>query len=217
MSQKKQKYYVVWKGHKPGIYNDWNKTLEQLKGFSAPVFKAFLRLDIATKALNDNPEKYLHADYIELPLFHFNDDKPKVKASDYPSIKALTVDAACSGNPGVMEYRGVDLETGNEVFKQGPFPMGTNNIGEFLALAHGLALLHKNGDERPVFSDSETAIGWIWKKQARTKLERNDKTQSLFDLIERAEKWLQTHHWKNKIIKWDTESWGEIPADFGRK
>ena len=46
---------------------------------------------------------------------------------------AWAVDAACSGNPGPMEYRGIDLATGAEIFHFGPVH-GTNNIGEFLAI-----------------------------------------------------------------------------------
>lgn len=41
--------------------------------------------------------------------------------------------------------------------------------------------------------------------------------KSVFDLIERAEAWLNANTWQNPILKWDTENWGEIPADFGRK
>lgn len=214
MSKKKKKYYVVWQGHKPGIYTDWKECHKQIKGYNSPVFKAFLRHDIALKAYKDKPEKYLHQDYEEPIILNFSE---KSITNPRPNERALTVDAACSGNPGIMEYRGVDLETGKEVFKKGPFPLGTNNIGEFLALVHGLALLQQSNDFRPVYSDSATAISWVRKKEARTLLEKNEKTKPLYELIERAENWLRTHSWGNEIIKWDTQNWGEIPADFGRK
>lgn len=42
-----------------------------------------------------------------------------------------------------MEYRGVYVRTGQELFRIGPYPDGTNNVGEFLALVHALALLKK--------------------------------------------------------------------------
>ena len=29
--------------------------------------------------------------------------------------------------------------------------------------------------------------------------------------------WLRTHPFRVPILKWDTQNWGEIPADFGRK
>jgi ribonuclease HI len=96
--------------------------------------------------------------------------------------------------------------------------MGTNNIGEFLAIVHALALYKQKGlTTRPIYTDSVTAMGWVKKKKANTKLEQNAKTAKLYELIQRAETWLQQNTYSNPIIKWETEDWGEIPADFGRK
>jgi ribonuclease HI len=132
-------------------------------------------------------------------------------------LPSLSVDAACSGNPGVMEYRGVDTATGREIFRMGPYPDGTNNVGEFLALVHGLSLLKKHNSNLPIYSDSVSAMAWVRAKQCKTKLMRTERNIPLFDLIARAERWLQTNTYTNKILKWDTPNWGEIPADFGRK
>ena len=129
---------------------------------------------------------------------------------------SLAVDAACSGNPGQMEYRGVYVASRQQIFHFGPL-YGTNNIGEFLAIVHGLALLKQKNIQLPIYSDSVNAIGWVKKKQCKTKLERNEKTEELFKLIERAEKWLAQNTYTTQILKWDTKKWGEIPADFGRK
>ncbi len=134
-----------------------------------------------------------------------------------PIYDSLSVDAACSGNPGLMEYRGVCTKTKKEIFKKGPFKSGTNNIGEFLALVHGLALLKQNNINIPIYTDSVTAIAWVKKKCAKTKHERNIDNDELFNLIERAETWLKNNKFNNEIIKWETAEWGEIPADFGRK
>ena len=132
--------------------------------------------------------------------------------------ESIAVDAACSGNPGNMEYRGVYTKTKEQIFHQGPFPQGTNNIGEFLALVHGLAFLKKEGrDITPIYSDSRTAIAWVRNKKVKTELERTPRNEQIFELIERALKWLNSNTYKNPIIKWETEDWGEIPADFGRK
>ena len=128
----------------------------------------------------------------------------------------LAVDAACSGNPGKMEYRGVYLGNEREIFHLGPI-YGTNNIGEFLAIVHGLALLQQKNYQMPIYSDSRNALLWVKKKKCNTKLVRDAKTEELFQLIDRAEKWLQTHTYTTPLLKWDTEKWGEIPADFGRK
>ena len=130
---------------------------------------------------------------------------------------AWAVDAACSGNPGPMEYQCVDLQTGARVFHFGPV-MGTNNIGEFLAIVHALALMEKQGiKDKVIYSDSYNAILWVNKKRCKTTFVRNAETEELHQIIARAEHWLQTHKVTTPIIKWETKQWGEIPADFGRK
>uniref|UniRef100_A0AB33JCW6 Ribonuclease H n=1 Tax=Prevotella sp. GTC17260 TaxID=3236796 RepID=A0AB33JCW6_9BACT len=132
-------------------------------------------------------------------------------------LPAIAVDAACSGNPGPMEYQGIDLQTGAQIFHFGPVH-GTNNIGEFLAIVHALALLDKKGiTGYTIYSDSYNAILWVKKKQCKTKLERNAQTEPLFQIIARAEQWLRTHRVTASVVKWETKQWGEIPADFGRK
>lgn len=130
--------------------------------------------------------------------------------------QAWAVDAACSGNPGPMEYRGIDLATGAEVFHFGPVH-GTNNIGEFLAIVHALALMEKQGIRKTIYSDSRNAILWVQKRQCKTKLDRTPQTAQLYNVIARAEMWLKTHSFRAPIEKWETKRWGEVPADFGRK
>lgn len=150
-----------------------------------------------------NPPDYRNDTVLRLP--------PEVTAD------AWAVDAGCSGNPGPMEYQAVDLATGQQVFHFGP-TRGTNNIGEFLAIVHALALMQQRGlHNKTIYSDSYNAILWVTKKKCKTKLEHTPETEQLHQIIERAERWLQTHTWRNPIIKWETAKWGEIPADFGRK
>lgn len=131
-------------------------------------------------------------------------------------VEAICVDAACSSNPGMMEYRGVHIPSGKEVFRFGPI-YGTNNIGEFLAIVHGLALMKRRGITLPLYSDSYTARSWVREKRCYTGLERNEKSEKAYQMIERAERWLKTNNYPNKVETWLTREWGEIPADFGRK
>ncbi len=140
----------------------------------------------------------------------------KPGTTNAPILKSLAVDAACSGNPGVMEYQGVFVETSTQLFHF-KAPLGTNNIGEFLALVHGLSYLKKHNIDMPLYSDSVNAISWVKQKLCKTKLPLNEKTQSLWDIIHRAEQWLRGNTYTTQILKWDTDNWGEIPADFGRK
>lgn len=149
-----------------------------------------------------NPPSYRNDTVLPLP--------PEVSA------QAWAVDAACSGNPGPMEYQGIDLATGQRIFHFGPIH-GTNNIGEFLAIVHALALMEKTNQKKTVYSDSYNAILWVRKGKCKTKLAMTPKTAQVFDMIRRAEQWLATHNYDNPIIKWETKKWGEVPADFGRK
>lgn len=130
--------------------------------------------------------------------------------------EALCVDAACSGNPGMMEYRGVHIPSGKQIFHYGPI-WGTNNIGEFLAIVHGLALLKQKGKTMPIYSDSLTGRTWVRNKRCKTTLQRDEKTAPILDIVARAENWLRNNEYPNEIKVWNTEEWGEIPADFGRK
>jgi ribonuclease HI len=130
---------------------------------------------------------------------------------------AIAVDAACSHNPGRMEYRGVDLATGQVLFHIA-YPLATNNIGEFLAIVHALAYLAgKQLPTTPVYTDSQTAMTWIRKQRAATTLVHNADTERVHRHLLRAANWLREHAYANPILKWNTSKWGEIPADFGRK
>lgn len=207
---KKQKYYVVWKGKCPGIYDSWSECQVQIKGFSDARYKSFESQEEARQAFQGQAEQFLSKKST-------TGKKAQIPRSQI--IKnSISVDAACSGNPGTMEYQGVSTDSGKTIFHQGPFTRGTNNIGEFLAIVHALALLKKAGrDTTVIYTDSRTAMSWVKNKKAKTQLERTLENSVLFDLIQRAESWLHTHTYNNPIIKWETESWGEIPADFGRK
>ncbi len=216
MAKKKPKFYVVWEGVQPGIYDNWKECERQTKGVEAAKFKSFDTIKEANEAflepwynyIGKNAEKAANVpkpDYNLLP----KEEQP------YP--ESICVDAACSGNPGKMEYRGVDFKSGLEIFRQGPYKNGTNNIGEFLAIVHALALVKNYEKPIPIYSDSKIAMGWIAQKKCKTKLEENSKNTDLFGIVRRAEKWLKDNTYKNPVLKWHTEKWGEIPADFGRK
>lgn len=213
VSKKKKKYYTVWKGHKTGVFEKWDDCKAQIKGFEGAQFKSFDTFEAAKKAHKGN-----HKDYIgKSKIFKSALSDEQLKKIGHPNYHSISVDAASSGNPGVMEYRGVETKTKKQLFIQGPFPEGTNNIGEFLAIVHGLALLKKSESDRIIYTDSKTAMSWVKKKICNTKLERNSKNEKLYELVDRAVTWLKTNSYKTTVVKWETKAWGEIPADFGRK
>lgn len=214
---KKQRYYVVWDGIRPGIYTDWKECERQIKGYAAAKYKSFDTKEEAERAYASPCWDYIGRNAAQKQVAAVPSWRT-LPAARQPRCPSIAVDAACSGNPGLMEYRGVDTATGREIFRQGPFVDGTNNIGEFLALVHALALLQQSGHgDLPVYSDSLTAQAWVRKKHAATKLMPTAGNQVLFQLIERAEAWLRTHVYTNPVLKWNTPEWGEVPADFGRK
>jgi len=213
MSKKKKKYYTVWKGHHTGVFESWDDCKAQIKDFKGAQYKSFNTFDAAKKALKGNYKDYIG----KKKKFKSELSEAQLKKIGQPNYNSISVDAASSGNPGKMEYRGVDTKTKKEIFKQGPFEEGTNNIGEFLALVHGLAFLKKKESARVIYTDSRTAMSWVKKKTCNSKLVKSEKNKSLFDLVERAEGWLKKNNFITVIVKWETKAWGEIPADFGRK
>lgn len=213
MAKGKSKYYVVWKGLNPGIYDNWAECKMQVDGQGDAKYKSFESRDLAVEAFDKGFEHYIKKGEASKTAPSFG----TTRVVGDPIQHTLAVDAACSGNPGPMEYRGVYTATGQEYFRIGPFDMGTNNVGEFLALVHGLAFLKKQNSNLPLYSDSRNAISWVKKKQCKTMLLRTARNEQIFDLIERAEKWLKENAYTTEILKWETDVWGEIPADFGRK
>lgn len=208
----KNKFYVVWDGNETGVFDSWNKCLVATKGYPQAKFKSFATLEAAKEAYSGN-----YFDYVGKKTALPTLSAAEMEKYGKPNLESLCVDAACSGNPGKMEYRGVFAKTNEQIFIQGPFLEATNNIGEFLALVHGLALLKEKKLELPIYSDSKIAISWIKQKRCKTNLVKTNANEAVFTLIERAEKWLQNNTFSTKIVKWETKAWGEIPADFGRK
>ena len=210
---KKKKFYVVWNGRKTGVFTSWKVCKAQIDGFDGAQYKSFADLDAAEKASEGKYDDYKGK----------NTKKPTLSSSEKakygsPILESISVDAACAGNPGKMEYRGVLTHNKQQIFIKGPFKRGTNNIGEFLALVHGIALLKsKNQHNLPIYSDSKIAMSWIRQKKCKTNLHFDASNKDLLELIKRAETWLKENTFKNPILKWETKAWGEIPADFGRK
>ncbi len=211
--EKKKKFYVVWQGRIPGIYTSWPDCQAQVKDFQGAKYKSFESEEEAKKFFSAGYEVYRQVHPIvpgTMPNF-FTGKESK------PILESLAVDAACNMVTRVMEYRGVDTKTKKVIFHQGPFKNATNNMGEFLALVHGLAYLKQIGSNMPIYSDSITAIAWVRQKKHKSTVVPNEENAVLFDMMVRAENWLRTNTFSNPIIKWNTPLWGEIPADFGRK
>lgn len=252
------KYYVVWKGYAPGVYDSWEEAEIQVSGYPEASYRSFKTQEAAIEAFREGYDKEGLIQEVARQAAEINKQgvapltTPEmggrkltpigirnVKSGTDTTIAnnpphygggatlcggegqyildSLAVDAACSGNPGPMEYQGVYVRNRQVIFKVGPMEGGTNNIGEFLAIVHGLALQEKQGTSLPIYSDSVNAQLWVRQGICKTKLEETEENAPIFDMIRRAEQWLRTHSFRVPIYKWETKLWGEIPADFGRK
>lgn len=210
MAKTSPKWYVVWVGHSPGVYTSWDKAQKQINGFPGAKYKSYTSEAAAHEAFS--------RDYaLEISSVSGVKSAPKKKPAWGCTLPAIAVDAACNMSTGEMEYRGVDIESGTLLFSMGPFYDSSNNLGEFLALVHALAYCKERGLTMPIYSDSRTALAWVRNKLAKTTVERTHGNANVFALIQRAENWLKSNTYPNKCLKWDTENWGEIPADYGRK
>lgn len=200
---------MVWNGREKGIFRSWDECKAQVDGFEGAQYKSFESQKEAEAASKQNFYKVVGATQ--------KATQTKLTNVGSPIKGSVVVDAAWNTRSGDMEYQGFDFSNGNLLFKKGPFFDGTNNVGEFLAIVHALAHLKKHKLDTPIYSDSKTAISWVKKKKANTKLDQTPRNGELFDLMERAENWLKDNNYKNPILKWETKAWGENPADFGRK
>ena len=209
----KKKYYVVWEGRLPGIYLSWDECKAQTEGFPTAKFKSFETQKEAETAFSKDWKTYQKEKYREEQLLL----KSSGMLYDKPILESISVDAAWNSVTKDMEYRGVYTRTGQLLFHQGPFQGATNNIGEFLAIIHGLAYLQQKNNNMPIYTDSITAISWVRNKKHKSVLAPTEQNQIIFELLQRAENWLANNYFTNRIIKWNTKVWGEIPADFGRK
>lgn len=239
----KRKFYVVWEGRQPGVYDNWDDCQAQVSMFPGAKYKAFKTQSEAVEAFRgDGEEEALLLTRIALKNIENATGKSDAPAStaspsrldtpsgiintpsiDYSAIpeinlSAIAVDGACAGNPGMMEYRGVRVADGQEIFHVGPLSEGTNNVAEYLALVHALALLfNRNDSTTPIYTDSATAVTWVRNHGCRTQLTPTANNRKIFELLARANIWLRNHTPRNPILRWNTPLWGEIPADFGRK
>ncbi|MFF2093508.1 ribonuclease H [Paenibacillus sp. NPDC058174] len=226
------KYYVVWVGKKTGVYGTWKECQEQVNGFPEAKYKSFETKAQADQAFKEGWKGYWgkgsSASKPGSSSASAAKGKPYAKVAskstapvpqaaleiDYDSI---SVDVGTRGNPGPVEYKGVDTQTGDILFYVGPIPNGTNNLGEFIAVVHALDYLKKQGSGKTIYSDSRTALAWLRNQKIASSLTRDESTKRIWELADWALEWLRSNSYSNQVVKWNTEEWGEIRADFGRK
>lgn len=210
--KKKKKFYTVWVGRTPGVYSTWEECKEQIHGFENAVYKGFSTLAQAENAFQNDSRDYIGLENFESTLSEF-----ELQIIGTPLENSICVDGAWNTQNHEIEYQGVNFPNRKKLFHVGPLSKGTNNIAEFLALVHALAYCKNLSLNTAIYSDSRTAISWVRKKKASTKIEISESSTHVLSLVNRAEEWLKKNDYSNQILKWETTAWGENPADFGRK
>ena len=104
----KTKYYVVWRGRKPGIYTSWADCDKQIQGFAGQKFKGFKTLEEAQKAFEDGPEGYWGRRN-RLPKI----PSEKIVLLGAPELNSTAVDGAWNTATGDIEYQGVHIASGD--------------------------------------------------------------------------------------------------------
>jgi ribonuclease HI len=210
---KKPKFYVVWKGRQTGVFNTWEDCKAQTNGFDGSVFRSFESKELAEKAFQDSSKEYIGKNKKVVSSL----SKEQLALIGDPIDDSIAVDGAWNNNTGIVEYQGLHLKTYEVLFHIGPLEDGTINMVEFLAIVHALALCKQWKWKQPISSDSKIALGWVKAKKARTNHPASENNKKLFEMLERAENWLENNTYENELLKWETKAWGENPADFGRK
>lgn len=135
----------------------------------------------------------------------------------------LCSDASYLSNTKLLEFRVVNIETGQELYRNSfADTLHTTNIGEFFGLVRGIKI-HIDSNlalDYPIFSDSQVAIGWVNGLYVNSKNLRKPENRLFFPFVEKGLEYLRKITKAKKmppVLKWRTDIWGEIPADFDRK
>lgn len=172
MTKTKQKFYVVWKGRKPGIYKTWDECKSQTDGFAGAIFKSFPSASEAETAFARKPKEGSKTN-----------GKPSTAKAKSISIEsdayAIFCDGGCDPNPGPSG-------TGMAVYMKGQIhehwcgrheSEGSNNRAELFGILESLNYTKMLSDAGQVtgkqkaiiYCDSQYAINCVtkWSKAWR--------------------------------------------------
>jgi ribonuclease HI len=201
----KNKSYAIYKGRKPGIYDEWfgaHGGEAQIKGFPGAVYKGFasrgeaeawLGKMAAVTAGKHQQELFPSVEKTIAAKKSSRQSKPVTERLVHHRTKETAADVViysdggCSRNPGPGGYGVVLLEGGKRRELSGGFALTTNNRMELTACITGLEAL-----ERPssviVYSDSSYVVNGIEKGWAR-RWKENDWMRNKNEIAENSDLW----------------------------
>ena len=234
MSTKKSKWYVIYRGRRVGVYDNWRECEQETRGFPDAKFASFdtyeeARCSFLKECICGGGDcEWVQKAFPSICTSSPSGDTWRT-CEGGPEIPCVCTDAACT-NPvgGDVEYRCVRISNKTaaveQLFAFGPFRLGSNNIGEYVGLVRALmwTSTHDSLGSAPIYTDSRVAISWVSNPVAPGS---NTTIKAIGDDL-RAElkycdDWIKTPVAKKEVLKrvrhWKTSCWGEIPADYGRK
>jgi ribonuclease HI len=202
MTKSSKKWYVVRVGKQTGICDTRDECKKRVHWYSWAKYQSFSTSFEAQKA-------YDYGYWAPKQIIQSKNLSPDI------IIPSISVDASCLANPWIMEYQWVRTQTGERLFHWWPIQLGTNNVWEFIALVDAMRWMKINTVNYPIYSDSRTAIRWVYQKKCNTTL---CDVWVIHQCITSATNRLQTNDCTKYVIyKRETKKRWEIPADFGRK
>lgn len=193
------KYYVVWRGHSPGIYENWNACKAQVKGFKYSYYRVFPTFKSANEAFGLSLTEFKRRQQFKENTFNLRPNSIVV-SSKYEEKNMETVFTAFKvGDPPEI------------LFRTAICGKSTHNIVQFLALAASIKYCYENGLKSPIYSDNPVALKWIRDRKINSQVIRSDRNQEVFDLVDEAIYWLNCNSYNNQLIEWDVEKHGYLP------
>ncbi|WJM54471.1 ribonuclease H family protein [Pseudomonas asiatica] len=209
-----RKWYVVWAGRCPGIYQNWASCQSQTDGFPGARFKSFTSQAEAEAAFGANSAASTSARQATTratttPIKSVLTTQSKLQIRKVEADVKIFVDGACNPNPG-------EAGSGAAVYEHGVLtslwygryqPQGTNNTAELAALHYGLVLAGeatKKGHSAAVFADSSYAINCItqwaagWEKKGWTRkhgdIQNLEQIQEIYAVYLQIKDKVEVHH-----------------------
>ena len=151
--------------------------------------------------------KQVQQSHKQKEYFKIKHKKEPMTEPEPKPTNGIAINTYCNAK-GVGMYVGVDLDTGEILFKSKEFSPVTHNIIDFMGIGHSLMYVKKSMEYKPIYSNSEISIGWISNNKCNSDMINTD--QNAIDNCGKITRWLVEQKHLVEVKKWSTEKWGFI-------
>ncbi len=175
------KFYVVWQGHKIGIYTSWEECKKQVDGVSGARFKSFgTKKEAEIAFATGKSSRPVKSDAVATKSRKANNKSRKPATNK--TIDLSKTDVSIFSDGGCLKNPGGDTGSGIAIYRKGVLdelwygmylPEGTNNIAELNALYQALIVAKESlttNQSAQIFTDSKYSLQAVtqwanrWKK-----------------------------------------------------